>query len=338
MNCFFFLVSPKSKTNGNRSNADADIDVEQEECVLIHGKMNGFPQPSSSSAVVWDMDFNGQWEMDRDLIGEFIQTQKTDKGFKGFTKDTSLLNIKRNSMNKAYAATAAATGGGDDGVVVVNNGNINNHPITSYNDRCLDDEEDNILIKCLPMKLIDESLADDNYDVVKPFNIKEAQSISSLKSKFDENVKALWGDGGGTQHQETSSLASSFAGDTNSLSLFNFNSEYEQQKLSKVIVLSHHQQQQQQQQQHTDFHTKSTVVDMNNNIQHHHKSALTPSNIESKFIKSGTNLLMSIWSENAQATEPESLLCKEVSVSYKYLIALRAHKKYTPPSSSCGYK
>ena len=40
------------------------------------------------SAVVWDMDFNGQWEMDRDLIGEFIQTQKTDGGFKGFT-DTS---------------------------------------------------------------------------------------------------------------------------------------------------------------------------------------------------------------------------------------------------------
>lgn len=251
-----------------------------------------------SAAVIWDMDFNGQWEMDRDLIGEFIQTQKTDGGFKGFT-DTSLLNMKRNSMNKAYAAT----GGGGESVSGVNDSIVdaNVNPIISYNDRCLDDEEDNILIKCLPMKLIDESLADDDYDddVVKPFNIKEAQSISSLKSKFDENVKALWGDNG-AQNQETSSLASSFAGDTNSLSLFNFNSEYEQQK-SQVIVPS----------QHTDF---TKTVDMNNNI---HKSALTPSSsMESKFIKSGTNLLMSIWSENALVTEPESLICKEVSVFY----------------------
>lgn len=241
------------------------------------------------SAVIWDMDFNGQWEMDRDLIGEFIQTQKTDNDeFKCFT-DTSLLNLKRNSINKAYAVAGGGNGFTED---------TNVNPNNSYNDRCLDDEEDNILIKCLPMKLIDESLADDNYneDIVKPINIKEAQSISSLKSKFDENVKALWGENG-AHNQQTSSLASSFAGDLNSLSLFNFNSDYEQQK-SQVIVPSQH-----------DF-TKN--VDVNNNISK--ISALTPSNIESKFIKSGTNLLMSIWSENALVTEPESLICKEVSV------------------------
>ncbi|CAO1392428.1 unnamed protein product [Diamesa serratosioi] len=298
------FVSPKSKTNGNRNvdedkvTADAGGGIGEVATVKLEQVKMNFPP----SAVIWDMDFNGQWEMDRDLIGEFIQTQKTDAGgFKCFTDKSLLNNIKRNSMNKAAYAVAGGNGGnGGDGDGLIVDTKIN--PMNSYNDRCLDDEEDNILIKCLPMKLIDiHQLADDddNYDddIVKPINIKEAQSISSLKSKFDQNVKALWGDNGAQNNQETSSLASSFAGDTNSLSLFNFNSEYEQHK-TQVIVPSQH-----------DFTFKN--VDVNNNISK--ISALTPSSIESKFIKSGTNLLMSIWSENALITEPESLICKEVS-------------------------
>lgn len=151
------------------------------------------------------MDFKGHWEMDRDLIGEFIQQQKKDgKEEDDLKKIVSLQNYKDNNNFETAVITA-------------------------------DDDDDIMLMKCLPTKLIDEYdeyLDESVVCINKPFsNNKEALTISSLTSKFDDNVKAIWSDGGNEPlkpltHKayggSNASLASSFMSDKNSLSLFNF--------------------------------------------------------------------------------------------------------------------
>lgn len=160
-----------------------------------------------------------------------------------------------------------------------------------------DDEDD--MLKFLPQRLME----DDGIGEKIVVKAKEAQSISSLKSKFDENVKALWNDvddpstyksfdDGGSN----ASLVSSFASEKNSLSLFNFNGH----------------------QHHLEVNAPCTnVLDdhgvrgaMNQHFYQTGSGVMSPSANE-KFIKSGTNLTTSIWSDG----EPDTLVFRDVSTT-----------------------
>lgn len=161
----------------------------------------------------WDMDFKGHWEMDHDPIGEFMQQQ-----CHGFNN---------NSHHQQY--------------------NNNNKKKKSYHDSNkmkINDIEDDDFMRCLPTKLIDETLDDESDDCVKKpclYKMDGDYSISSLHSKFDEKVKAIWHSGDDNDPMKSltykhhfsneddgislASLASSFASEKNSVGLFNFNSE-----------------------------------------------------------------------------------------------------------------
>lgn len=225
--------------------------------------------------------------MDRDLISEFIQQQHP-------LKIVEIHSVDADSTNQVEQA--------------------------------MDDEDDVMLMKFLPMKLMD-----DEVDAGHKPKLKEAQSISSLKSKFDANVKALWNDVDDPltkplTHKNfddgNASLVSSFASENNSLSLFNFNGHQPLQ--TEVIVPC------------TNLHLFGNSsadflsvadFDCNNNnnnaiksgrgavfTSHHHPSSTAVSPGTEKFIKSGTNLQTSIWSEGEFAAEPESLIYKDVSI------------------------
>ena len=260
----------------------------------------------------WDMDFKGHWEMDHDLIGEFIrqQQQQCNNGFQ-------MQNFQKESAS----------------------------------------EDDRLLMKCLPTKLIDDPLADKNdlwNTILKPdfCNTKEDKCIDTLCSKFDEQVKAIWNDNDPvkplTYKQlyaeddgiSLASLASSFASEKNSLSLFNFNEQqqHQQQQRNFVIEISV-----------PPFYNEMTSSyegggkafvtehDYNNNI-HGGRGAMKkkssaliavspykPSSGEhilkkSEFIKSGTNLQTSIWSDGF-SNEVESVKLNE-EVSYICVRAL----------------
>jgi hypothetical protein len=232
----------------------------------------------------WDMDFKGHWEMDRDLISEFIEQQQGDEFFKSDS------NKVKTSLNEEQA---------------------------------LNDEDEAGLMKCLPMKLIDDTSSDDiscfkrisgSYQ-----NSKEAQSISSLKSKFDADVKALWNDVveplnkplSCKSFDDDASLASSFTSEKNSLSLFNFNGYQPQSEVVAPSNLSMYN-------NITDYMRLSDFDGNNNAINKGDvpKSSLlsevSPVNTE-KFIKSGTNLAISIWSDGEFTGDAESVLNKNVS-------------------------
>jgi hypothetical protein len=265
----------------------------------------------TSGSAPWDMDFQGHWEMDRDLIGEFIQQQQQQQ---------QQQQHKTNQNNFIEATTRAQL------------------------QKKSNDEDDDMLMKCLPTKLIDDSIIDDSLllNVRKPGNNKEALSINLFKSKFDDNVKALWNNSecGNDlmkplthkyfENDGSLSLASSFTSEKNSLSLFNFC-----------------EQQQQQQQNHAQFEVNAPPpseiyyqpsyscmedYDYNNNnnnsfssnpmaqqqfggrgaISKSNSFTLSPKQQSDKFIKSGTNLQTSIWSEGDFTSETESLILKEV--------------------------
>lgn len=112
--------------------------------------------------------------------------------------------------------------------------------------KIITDEDD--FLRCLPTKLIDESLDDESDCVKKPclYKTDGDHSISSLHSKFDEKVKAIWHSGDENDNDpiksltykhhfsseddgiSLASLASSFASEKNSVGLFNFASEQQQ--------------------------------------------------------------------------------------------------------------
>lgn len=186
-----------------------------------------------------------------------------------------------------------------------------NHPndVKSTNQveqQAMDDEND--MLKFLPTKLMDDDSIDDNIIVVKA---KEAQSISSLQSKFDENVKALWNDvDDPSTHKNfdeggsNASLVSSFASEKNSLGLFNFNGHQPHHHLHHMEVIAPC--------------TNLQLSEFENggwsqrNYQSSASSVISPTAAE-KFIKSGTNLQASIWSDGEFSCEPESLIYKDVS-------------------------
>lgn len=246
----------------------------------------------------WDMDFKGHWEMDRDLIGEFIQQQQPPRG------DAHPVGAK--STNQVELA--------------------------------MDEEEDDVkmLMKFLPMKLMEDEID----GVVAP-KAREAQSISSLKSKFDDNVKALWDDVDDpltkplTQKNfdddGNASLASSFASEQNSFGLFNFCGH--QPRSMEVIAPCTNLQMFSS--TGTEF-TSLSDYDCNNNggggrgaIMRSQHSSSTVSPGAEKFIKSGTNLQTSIWSDGEFACEPESLIYKDVSIAQAH-----THEVLDAPSRS----
>lgn len=237
-----------------------------------------------AGSAPWDMDFKGHWEMDRDLIGEFIQQQQHQKSTKA-----------RSNVAKS----------------------------TNQVEQAMDDADDVMLMKFLPMKLMD-----DEVDASRAFQQKEAQSISSLKSKFDANVKALWNDVDDPltkpltyksfDDDGNASLVSSFASEKNSLGLFNFNGHQPHQM--EVIAPSTNLQLYRQNNSSTDFMNISDFDCNNNNggrgavYKNNHltsSSTIISPGVE-KFIKSGTNLQTSIWSDGEFACEPESLIYKDV--------------------------
>lgn len=297
---------------------------------------------SGSSGAPWDMDFKGHWEMDRDLISEFIQQQKDEVN-----------NYQRQQNMDQYNNYNFGTI--DDGSMMMMKHNVNiDIDKTIYNNNVqpkehqfnadgFNEEDDVMLMKCLPTKLIiDESLVDDplNDKVKKPSNIKETLSISSLKSKFDENVKAIWSDVDTVdtflkplthkhfeQDDGSASLASSFTSEKNSLSLFNFNEQTHHFEVNVPCteIYQHPLQHQQQFYKNVDY-------DCNNNnpmVFYGGRGAISKSSsftasprqsyssdqmTKSDFIKSGTNLQTSIWSDSGDfASDAESLILKEVS-------------------------
>lgn len=223
-------------------------------------------------AAPWDMDFKGHWEMDRDLIGEFIQQQHHQK-----------------------------------------------HPIVAKSanqvEQAMGEEDDVMLMKFLPKKLMD-----DDGDGA-PMKMNEAQSISSLKSKFDANVKALWNDDPLTKpstHKSfddgNASLVSSFTSEKNSLGFFNFNGHQPREVIAPCTNLQMY-----SNSSSADFMNMSDY-DCNNNssgrgtvFKTHLASSSTVSPGAERFIKSGTNLQTSIWSDGEFTCEPESLIYKDVS-------------------------
>lgn len=248
---FLQTVTPKPPAIGTR---------------VSNGKTD-FPPGSAP----WDMDFKGHWEMDRDLIGEFIQQQ-----------------------HKAPVVAKA----------------------TNQVEQAMDEnEEDVMMMKFLPPKLMD----DDGEGDGMPSTMNEAQSISFLKSKFDANVKALWNDDPLTKpstHKSfddgNASLVSSFASEMNSLSLFNFSGH--QPRSTEVVAPCNLQMYSNS--SSADFMHISDY-DCNNNGGRGggaiFKSHSTISPRAEKFIKSGTNLQASIWSDGEFMCEPESLIYKDVS-------------------------
>lgn len=51
------------------------------------------PPYTKEGLAPWDMEFQGQWEMDRDLIGEFIATQD---GGEYESNNNNLVQLNRN--------------------------------------------------------------------------------------------------------------------------------------------------------------------------------------------------------------------------------------------------
>lgn len=220
--------------------------------------------------------------MERDLISEFIQQQH------------------RPRVIKARVVEAKST---------------------NQVEQAMDEQDDAMMMKFLPNKLMDDDAANVDED-----ELKEAQSISSLKSKFDENVKALWNDVDDTLakplthksfEDSNASLVSSFASEKNSLSLFNFSGH--QPHSNEVIAPCANL----QLYNNADF---MGISDFDNNparnsgrgavFSRHHSSASTISPGSEKFIKSGTNLQSSIWSDGEFACEPAaSLIYKDVSIA-----------------------
>lgn len=232
----------------------------------------------SGSVPMWDMDFKGQWEMDRDLISEFIQQQHRPK-----IVDNNTRSVEANSTNQVEQA--------------------------------FDESDDANMMKFLPMKLMDDDAV-----TIDGEKLKEAQSISSLESKFDANVKALWNDVDDSFNkpstlksfeESNASLVSSFSSEKNSLSLFNFSGQQPHQVIAPCNNLQLY--------SNADF-TNITDFDCNNNsgrgavFNSHHSSASTISPGAEKFIKSGTNLQSSIWSDGEFNCESESLAYKDVSI------------------------
>lgn len=239
--------------------------------------------------------------MDRDLISEFIEQQQDGKFFKSDSIEVKSIIEE---------------------------------------ERAVREEDEAVLMKCLPTKLIDDDASSDDASYFKKIagcyqKSKEAQSISSLKSKFDANVKALWNDADEPLSKPMShisfdddgnaSLASSFTSEKNSLSLFNFNGYQPQSEVVAPGNLPLYNNSMDYMRA-SDF-DGNKAVNKGDVSKTHLLSDVSPIPTE-KFIKSGTNLAMSIWSDGEYSVEAESLLNKDVSRNYVDLtvICVKTHQ------------
>ncbi|XP_070495727.1 homeobox protein 2-like [Chironomus tepperi] len=354
------MVKSSNRKNHQRNQYDAStktINKYDKNCGIRNNNFSNaqnapkLDKLTTCSGAPWDMDFKGHWEMDRDLISEFIQQQKEEVNnyhyqmdqFDYLKNDGSMNFNNNNNINNNVNMMIKFQEQQQMHPFVNNNNNNNNinlnyNTILNRNGRCLnEDEEDVLLMKCLPNKLIiDESLVDDplNAKGNKPSYSKEALSISSLKSKFDENVKAIWSDVDGgcdtlkplthkhLEDEGSASLASSFTSEKNSLSLFNFNEQTHHFVEFNAPCTENYQQQ----------IYKNIDYDCNNNnpmAYYGGRGAISKSSsftasprqffssdqmTKSDFIKSGTNLQTSIWSDSGDFTsDAESLIFKEVA-------------------------
>lgn len=294
-------LSPKVK-NASKKHQRNQYVMSNGEAARNNNLTNAPNMDFSSGSGQWDMDFKGHWEMDRDLIGEFIQEQE-----QGHEPE-----LEVESANQVEPS--------------------------------MEDEDDFMLMKFLPMKLMDD---DPNYaDAARYVKAKEAQSISSLKSKFDANVRALWNDVEDPSKPLThknydegsASLVNSFASDKNSLSLFNFfgHQPFTQEVVAPIV-------------NNQIFGTNYLRVGGFDNggnygsqgdVYKSHQSSSNVSPGTEKFIKLGTNVqgLTSIWSDGDFSCEPENLISKDVvdhcdDAIYKQMKTIGAEMKIWQKSS-----
>lgn len=256
--------------------------------------LNVLTASSSSLAAPWDMDFNGQWEMERDLISEFIKNENNH-------------NRTEKTLDKQDIFYSLS-------------------------------EEENIVIKCLPVELIEDSSlsfvveksddiddifnkranyqfeeweetldeASNHHEYERPINIKEVQTLNLFKSKFDENVKALWDNNIinpvpiPAVDLAKNSNNDCLSQEMNSLSLFNWNNYHKPFQCKN---------------ENDKFYYLNVIDFDKNNNAGTSRSTSNNSIAESKFIKSGTNLQQSIWSDNeVKADSDESYSSKEVRI------------------------
>jgi hypothetical protein len=249
-------------------------------------------QPSTSeykSFAPWDMDFRDHWEMDHDLISEFLQKTKGQQHKEGkkYSVDVDEIRKKRD-----------------------------------------DDIEEDTMLKCLPDKLFHDDDDDDDESASEVDNDDELSkdSLTMLKMKFDANVKALWSDSNDDSFRSSpwanennriniikssnngGGNMSSYVDDSYSMSLFNFSNQL--RSLGVITPSDPHF-------YNFNFY-KSNNTSSNNekrsfqNIQQTNSSLISPAT--DKFIKLGTNLHSSIWSDCEHSQEDEISSNKIVSI------------------------
>lgn len=254
------------------------------------------------SVAPWDMDFRDHWEMDQDLISEFLLQQKKKK------KDGEVEFVR----HRFEAA---------DNSKDVDDGDI----------------EEDTMLKCLPDRLFHDDDEDDESDdeggddgdAKEDGDEMNKDSLTLLKMKFDANVKALWSDGAGDDSMKSSAfgfeynnnnsdLSSSYVNDSSALSLFNFSNQL---RSLGVITPSDPHFYIFNKSSNTSSSANSTLVSDSNNKkssyqslqQSNSSSLISPAVGNDKFIKLGTNLHSSIWSDCEQAQEDENVDHKIVS-------------------------
>lgn len=257
------------------------------------------------SVAPWDMDFQDHWVMDQDLISEFLLQQKKKK-------KEGEIEFVRHRFEADYDSKNV---GGED-------------------------IEEDTMLKCLPDRLFhdddddDESddEGEDDCDVKEDADEMNKDSLTILKMKFDANVKALWSDGAGDDslkssafgfeyNNNNSDLSSSYVNDSSALSLFNFSNQL---RSLGVITPSDPHFYIFNKSSNTSSSTNSTLVSDSNkkssyqSLQQSNSSSLiSPAAGTDKFIKLGTNLHSSIWSDCEQAQEDESVDYKIVRSNVK---------------------
>lgn len=241
-------------------------------------------QPSTSefkSFAPWDMDFRDHWEMDHDLISEFLQQTKGQQH-----KDAA----------QRYSGE-----------------------VDEIRKKKDDDIEEDTMLKCLPDKLFhdddDESASEvDNGDELSK------DSLTMLKMKFDANVKALWSDSNDDSFRSSpwanennriniikssnnsGGNLSSYVDDSYSLSLFNFSNQL--RSLGVITPSDPHF-------YNFNFYKSNSS---SRNIQQTNNNSSLISPATDKFIKLGTNLHSSIWSDCEHSQEDEISNSKIVSI------------------------
>lgn len=237
------------------------------------------------------MDFRDHWEMDQDLISEFLLQQRRKKECE--------LELARHRNEEA-----------DD------------YP---EEEQCEDDDENDTMLKCLPDRLFHDDEDDEgeeadengNDELREDGDERNKDSLTVMKMKFDANVKALWSDA--DDSYECNNNSEPYVNDSSAaLSLFNFSNHL---RSLGVITPSD---------PHFYIFKKSSECGSNStfvpdsakkssssyqSLQPSGSSSLiSPNNTCDRFIKLGTNLHSSIWSDCEQAQDDESVDHKIVSI------------------------